>query len=375
MPAKVLILVGDNGGCELWRTFLPTAELQRLGYRGIEWANYEDPELYKIAHLFDAVVLQRLHWEPEHRDYQDKFMQSLHKAGLAVIYEADDDLFTDGFVQRLINHHGYTYEYADQRRQSILHTLKNCDGMTVSTQRIATIARNYTDKPVKVVANYIDLRWFTKVLKTNQRDPKLTGLTIGWAGGNRPDSDVESMAKAWARIAERYPHVTFVIQGHHTKVFYDNVPNERIAMIDWLPVAGYPAGLLNIDIGCCPLGDMPFNRSKTYIKAMEYAVAGAAVVASPVVYGQLIEHGHDGFIAETTDDWEHYLSLLIEDYRLRHDMNKRLLSKVRQFHSLELNAWRWVDAWTEIVNDYRNRQRNRILLPNEVKYEHPQVRV
>lgn len=370
MPVKVLVLVGDQGGCELWRTFLPTAELQRQGFRGIEWGTRDDPNLYKIAHLFDAVVLQRLHWPAAERENEYRFFRALHNAGLAVIYEADDDLFTDGFVQRLMNHHGYTREYAEERRECILHTLRSCDGMTVSTQRLATIARNYTDKPVKVIANYIDLRWFKKVLKANRRDEKLTGLTIGWAGGNRPDSDVESMAIAWARIAERYPHVTFVIQGHHTKVFYDNVPNERIAMIDWLPVSGYPAGLLNIDIGCCPLGDMPFNRSKTYIKAMEYSVAGAAVVASPVVYNQLIEHGHDGYIAETVDDWEKYLSLLIEDYRLRHDMSKRLLAKVRQFHSLELNAWRWVEAWTEIVTDFRTRARNRILLPSEVKYEH-----
>jgi glycosyltransferase involved in cell wall biosynthesis len=158
-----------------------------------------------------------------------------------------------------------------------------------------------------------------------------------------------------------------VIQGHHSKIFYENVPEDRIAMIDWMPVDSYPAGMLNIDIGCCPLTDTTFNRAKTYIKAMEYAASGAAVVASPTVYGQLIEHGIDGYIVHSVEDWVEYLSALIEDYRHRHDMSKALLAKVRKYHSLETQAWRWVHAWTELVSTHKNKQNRRILLPDGVK--------
>jgi glycosyltransferase involved in cell wall biosynthesis len=361
--------VGEQGGCELWRTFLPVSELQRQGVTGIEWGLRDDDRLAGIAHLFDAVVLQRLHWPISERENEARFFRALHRAGLAVIYEADDDLFTDGFVNRLVGHHGYTRATAEERRECILHTLRACDGATVSTQRVATIVREYTDRPVKVVGNYIDLNWWKRVQKAYDRDAKLTGLTIGWAGGNRPDSDVEQMAIAWGHIAERYPQVTFIIQGHHAKAFYDHVPNERIAMIDWLPIEQYPAGLVNIDIGCCPLGDTPFNRAKTYIKAMEYAASGAAVVASPTVYGQLIEHAQDGYLVQSVEEWEQALSALIEDYHLRRRMAKRLLAKVRREHALEGNAWRWLEAWTEIVSDTRSRQHNRIYLPHEVSHE------
>jgi len=216
------------------------------------------------------------------------------------------------------------------------------------------------------VPNFIDLRWFKRVQKAGQRDQNLTGLTIGWAGGARPDADVEDMAKAWGILAEKYPHVTFVIMGFFPKVFYEHVPEERIAHVDWMPIQTYPIGMLNIDIGCCPLSNTVFNRAKTYIKAMEYAASGAAVVASPTVYGQLIEHGVDGYIARSVDDWVEYLSALIDDYRHRHDMSKALLAKVRKYHSLETQAWRWVLAWTELVEEYKKKQ-SKILLPRGVE--------
>lgn len=366
---NVLVLVSKMGGCELWRTFQPVAELQRQGYVGIEWDMRDNPLLAKIAHLFDAVVLQRLSWPAENREFEDKFFHALHRAGLAVIYETDDDLFTDSFVKRNMENWGYSEEQSRGQRDGILRAMQKSDGVTVSTQRVATLARQYTNKPVKVVGNYIDLHWWKMIQKQARRDPHLTGVTIGWAGGRRPDTDMEPMAIAWGRIAAKYPKVTFVIQGHHAKAIFDNVPHERIATIKWMEIDNYPAGMVNIDIGCCPLDNSQFNRSKTFIKAMEYAASNAAVVASPTVYGALIEHGKDGYLAETADDWEQYLSLLVEDYTLRHDMSKRLLAKIRKFYSLETNAWRWVEAWTDIVNQFRERQRQpHILLPKGVEY-------
>lgn len=365
---RVLALVGEQDGCALWRVLLPFSELQRQGYQGIEWGLRDDNRLGALAHRFDAVILPRLHWPPDERAKADKWFDALHRAGMSILYELDDDLFSDDFERRLVQLHGYVAEEAKERRGCIMHTIQRCDGVTVSSQRVATMLRQYLDVPIRVVPNYIDLRWFQKVQKDAVR--KVDGLTIGWAGGIRPDSDVAMMAQAWREIARKYPHVTFVIQGHHAKTFYEQVPNERIAMLDWMPIHSYPAGLKNVDIGCCPLSNTPFNRAKTYIKAMEYAASGAAVVASPTVYGQIIEHGVDGYLAETVDGWIEHLSRLVEDYTHRKQLSKALLAKVRREHTLEKNAWRWVEAWDTLVADHRARQvARRILLPDGVNLQ------
>lgn len=369
MTAKVLVLISRMGGCELWRTLLPVTELQRQGYPLIEWGMRDDGRLAHIVHNFDAVVLQRLSWPADKKQYERNWFNALHNAGLTVIYETDDDLFTDSFVKRNMENWGFSEEQSREQRDGIISAMQNCDGVTVSTQRVATIAREYTDRPVKVVGNYIDLHWWKKIQRQAQRDPRLSGVTVGWAGGRRPDSDVEPMLKAWGRIAEKYPKVMFVVQGHNSDIFFDLVPPERISYTKWLPIDQYPAGLVNIDIGCCPLDDSQFNHGKSFIKAMEYAASNAAVVASPTVYKGLIDHGVNGYIANTVDEWEKYISMLIEDYTLRHDIAKKLLAKIRRLHDLEKNAWRWEQAWSEIIEDHRSRsKRPHILLPKGVNY-------
>jgi glycosyltransferase involved in cell wall biosynthesis len=368
--AKVLAMIEDMDGCALWRVLLPFSELQRQGYQDIEWDSHKNPlvtyvfhEAWWRDHAYDAVILPRKHWAVDDQWMAERWFESLHKAGISVIYEIDDDLFSEDFEERLVTTKGYTAKKARSRRGDIMNTIQRCDGMTVSSQRLATMARQYVDIPIQVVPNYIDLRWFKRVQKSGQRDQNLTGITVGWAGGARPDEDVEQMAKAWGVLAKKYPNVTFVIMGYFPEVFYKHVPEERIAMIDWMSIDTYPVGMLNIDIGCCPLSNTIFNRAKTYIKAMEYAASGAAVVASPTIYGQLIEHGVDGYIARSVDDWVEHLSALIDDYKHRHDLSKALLAKVRKHHSLETQAWRWVYAWTELVEAHREKQSRQILLP------------
>lgn len=366
MGFRVLALVGDMDACSMWRVLQPYTELQRQGMDCAEWGRKDDNRLADVVHVFDAVVIPRQHWPEEQRDKGDRWFNALHKARKAIIYEVDDDMFTDAFVKRLVDNHGYTWEYASTRRDCILHAMQACDGVTVSSQRLATIVREYTDRPVVVVENYIDLKWFRAVQRASERI--VPGLTIGWAGGNRPDGDMIIMAEAWSRIAERHLNVTFVIQGHHTPALYDAVPKGRVASLDWLPIESYPAGLVNIDIGCCPLEDTAFNRAKTPIKAMEYAASGAAVVASPTIYGRVVDNGVNGFICRTADEWEDALHQLVEDRDLRRGMAKALLTKVRERHALEKNAWRWPEAWGEIINDFRTRQSRRIYLPSEVRY-------
>jgi len=370
--AKTLAMIEDMDGCALWRVLNPVAELQRQGYQDIDWDSHKNPlvsyvfhEAWWREHAYDAVILPRKHWKSGDQWKALRWFEALHSAGICVIYEMDDDLFSDDFEARLVTTKGYTPEKAKKRRGDIMETIRQCDGMTVSSQRLATMVRSKVDIPIRVVPNFIDLRWFKRVQKAGHRDDKLTGLTIGWAGGARPDADVEDMAKAWGILAEKYPHVTFVIMGFFPGVFYEHVPEERIAHVDWMPIQTYPIGMLNIDIGCCPLSNTIFNRAKTYIKAMEYAASGAAVVASPTVYGQIIDHGVDGYIARSVDDWVEYLSALIDDYRHRQDMSHTLLAKVRKYHSLETQAWRWVQAWTELVDEYKRKQ-TKILLPRGV---------
>jgi glycosyltransferase involved in cell wall biosynthesis len=123
----------------------------------------------------------------------------------------------------------------------------------------------------------------------------------------------------------------------------------------------YPSGLVEVDIGCASVADAAFERCKSPIKVYEYAVAGAAVVATPTVYSHVIEHGVNGYLAETADEWHLYLSALVDRPSLRGIMARRLLRHVEKRCSLAENAWRWPAAWQQVADDARERRGSLIL--------------
>jgi glycosyltransferase involved in cell wall biosynthesis len=351
LPAgpRILALVSDRSGPALWRCIWPLKALHALGYPA-DYIPKDDSRVAGIVENYDAFLLPRMSWQPEHRHIAQAWFDAIHRAGRIVIYETDDDAFTAAETNRRVEldwTDGKSVERLEAERVERVWAMRECDGVTVSTQRLATITRGLTDKPVVVVPNSIDLRWFRAVVRIAVRT--VPGLTVGWAGGRRHDRDVEQMAEAWGRIAYRYPAVTFVVQGHQPDVIAQHVPADRIVRIPWLGLEEYPMGMRQVDIGCCAVADTAFNRAKSNIKAMEFAAAGAAVVASPTLYASLIDHGSSGFLATDAGEWEDALSELIERHALRQMMARRLLKTVEKRHSLAVNLHRWPAAWQTIM--------------------------
>lgn len=352
---SILALIGrEKTGPDYWRVLAPVTALEKAGYP-CGWDHKDNALIGEIAPAFDGYLLPRVSWPPDQRRIAEAWFASIRKAGKLAIYDSDDDVFTAAETQRRVElawTEGKSYEQLEAERFERIWAMQQCDGVTVSTQRLATIVRSFTSKPVVVVPNAIDLRWFRGIVRQTKR--QATGPTIGWAGGRRHDRDVEQMAEAWGRIAHRYPRVTFVVQGHQPPVIAEHVPADRLVTLPWMPLERYPAGLAQVDIACAGLADTPFNRAKSQIKVMEAAAAGSAVVASPF-YGGLVDHGFSGFLAESAGEWEDGLSELLSKPALRSMMARRLLKTVEKRHSLAVNLWRWPAAWSQIAEAARGR--------------------
>lgn len=355
---SMLALIGDMSGPSLWRVLWPITALEKRGYPA-GWDFKDANGIGQVAPAFDGVVIPRMAWAPGQRAIAEHWFTLLRRAGKLVVYDVDDDVFGAELDRRMLSlgwAEGKTAERLEAERQERIWAMTMCDGVTVSTPRLATIVRGLTARPVVVVPNAIDLPWFRRVLRGAQR--RIDAVTIGWAGGKRPDDDLLAVAEAWRRVAVRCPAVRFVVAGYLSPVLQAAVPAERLVTIPWLPLERYPAGLRDIDIACCSVADTPFNRAKSQIKAIEATVAGACVVVSPTVYGSLVEHGVTGYVAETADAWESALVDLVERPALRPMMARRLLRHVEQRHTLSGNLWRWPAAWSQIAEDAARRRRH-----------------
>lgn len=345
-----------------WRLDRPFARLREAGMvADVCWLG--DDEMPTISPDGRVVVLQRTSFvtvDPgtgtisTSRDQVRAWIARLRAAGaLAVIADMDDDTVSPAYLRWLNASGGLDLVKRERlvtEQEAWRHVVASVDAMTVSTEPLAEVVRRYTDAPVHVVPNAIDVDWFRERLAPRPEWADL--LTIGWAGGRRPDADLEPMAVAWGRIARRYPDVRFVVAGWQPDVIYREVEDiDRIIRVPWQALETYPTAY-QVDIGCCPLADTPFNRCKSPIKAWEYALAGAVVIASPTVYGPFIDHrdeGCRGFLATSADDWEREIAYFIDDASERTTINGWAVEAVEEFHPLADSLSDWVCAYSEIA--------------------------
>lgn len=336
--------VGDN-----WRIIRPFTRLRQAGIDARWYWGAEDqiigtdPErtvlVVRLMTGTDACTIDR--WLAERRP-----------AVRAIVYELDDISWGDAMVTHLRDAdflQGKTEAELLRQGEIARYLASKCDGIITSSEPLSEIVRR--DIPgahVVTVANAIDTRWFRAQMA--HRAPWADHLTIGWCGGRRPEADVIPMAEAWGRIAKRYPAVRFVLAAPLIPdAFYRCLDDiDQVIRFPWVSWPDSPV-LYQTTIGCAAVSESPFSRCKTPIKALEYGTTGAAVVATPALYGEVIEHERNGLLATTADEWEHALSRLIEDEELRLSINRELQGKIEREYSLDVNLHRWPVAMQAIV--------------------------
>lgn len=317
MDTPLLALFHNDTADHHWRVARPFARLAEAGVDAI-MHRLQGAEIPFDLVAGRVVVLPRVIVQGDQAD-ADRYVRALHEAGArAVVFDVDDDEVSGARIEHLDSIEALTcVERArlEDEQRWVQQMVRACDGVTVSTDPLAETVRRYTDKPVVTVPNAIDMTWFRERLVFPPAWSE--HLTIGWAGYRRPEADLLPMAQAWGRIAERYPEVRFVVAGWQPACVYEHVPFDRIIRVPWTnDIDLYPRGM-QVDIGCCSVADTPFSRCKSPIKAWEYTAAGAAVVASRMIYGEQSSRAGPLFVADTPDEWEHAISTYIEYPHLR----------------------------------------------------------
>ncbi len=198
---------------------------------------------------------------------------------------------------------------------------------------IADHARAAGASAVEVLPTVIDLARYPA---TDGR-PEAAGLpTVGWIGQRATASFLQPLAPVFRQLAG------------------DGVARFSAVGIDaaalGLPMGAEPwseatevSSIRRFDVGIMPLLDGPFERGKCGYKLIQYMACGLPVVASPVgVNRQIVEHGVNGFLAETPEQWATALRTLLANPMLRQQMGQAGRQKVEKSYCLDVTAPRLV---------------------------------
>lgn len=203
---------------------------------------------------------------------------------------------------------------------------------------------------VAVLPNVIDPDFFPRGIEMVKR-----GVRMGWQGGASHYEDLYFLKDVIKEVLEKNKTAKFVYFGDmRFKGLFKNCPQDQIEWHHWVSHSTYPykLGLMNLDIGLCPLVDNRFNRNKSAIKWMEYSLMGMATVASNIPpYSPVIDNGRTGILcgASDTKGWVDALNDLISDKHKRMNLAKRAEEEVLTNHNANTKAHLWIEAYEKAL--------------------------
>jgi hypothetical protein len=282
----------------------------------------------------DLVIIQRYFPSPG----TVPALAAIFDAGKPVVYDTDDDW------SAVPPHHPFHPRMAAVLPH-IEETARRAALVTVSTPVLAEVYRMVNAR-VQVVPNLLpDALW--KQAKPPTRP--VTAVLLAATSSHQPD--LAPLETALTELARKMAgKVRFVFYG--CPPAGDSFPGATI--LPFAPdYAAYAARLprLGCTIGLAPLADTPFNRAKSPVKWMEYAVAGATgIFADLPPYRDVVTPGETGLLAGSDPKaWVEALSHLIGDAALRRRLATQAMAAVAEKHLLSKGAGQYYQAWSQAV--------------------------
>ncbi len=303
-----------------------------------------------IAGAADVVLIQR-DAGPIQLDQLKVWLSAWRSRGGKIIYEIDDDLLdAEGLLQR-----GFAGDIKSLTAK-VGWLAAEADAVFVSTPHLQKKIQKFNQN-VCLTPNFLDPNlWKVGEERLNgshyskKRDRDV--IRIGYIGTPTHDKDLSVVAQAMQQIEKTFgSRVEIEVIG----AFQDREPmfgkrvglpkkNDYPNFVDWLHRR------VDWDIGIIPLAVDEFNKSKSYLKFLEYAALNMAVVCSNIEpYRSVVEHQKNGLLVDSdTGAWVQTISSLIENEALRKKLAESAFVTVSESHLLANGSSLLLDFLGEI---------------------------
>lgn len=332
---RVLIAVGIGGASLRYRARLAAEGLALQGVTA-DVRHYRDPELPSLAAAADAFVLYRV---PATQQVLAVVEAVRHRPEpIPLVFDIDDLIFDESVraeVRGIAHLSAQEVELWWQGVRRYRTTMEVCDAYIGSTELLCEHAAEVTGMPVYRWANGVG-RLLARASDAELRRPRREGpVRLGYfSGTDTHDHDWAAVEPAVLDVMARHPDVELWLGGYLNPTpalapFDHRV--HRMPFVPWHDLCGL---LHDVDVNLAPLEMRGrFNEAKSAIKWLEAALVGTPTVASPTQpFREAVEHGVNGLLASTHDEWVEALDLLVRDLPTR----RRLGARARRDALLEL---------------------------------------
>ncbi len=285
----------------------------------------------------DVVAIQR-----EFEGDNDDFFTILNAAKAhhrPIIYDVDELLFDPCENEKIDNNVNFIAATA----------LVEADLVVASTQKLKEALAPFNPN-ITVLPDYLDdTLWHFKAVSLKKAGP----VNLCFIGDDSDQEDINFIAPVLKRLLiDHKPTLHFELIGPKLPAYLEVLPN-----VSWKPMPSldYKAHVAfyqsqEADIFIAPLVNNLRNNCKSPKHFFEHAAMGVPGVYSALEpFTTTVDHGVDGFLASTYEDWIRYLDLLISDPERRSSVAQAAQNKVKAHYLLKNNIQNWQDILGDIV--------------------------
>jgi hypothetical protein len=249
-----------------------------------------------------------------------------------LVYECDDDMLN-------ATPWGLPHLQTDRAKESIKRCLRLCDAVTTTNEYLAETIRPYNEN-IYILPNHV------KASLLDMQRPRRQRLTIGWAGGTSHLGDMMTVHRPMTDILDANPEVDMHFIGFD---FTPMVGYRNSRWTAWSADVGHYYKNVDFDIAIAPSEDQIFNRSKTWLRALEMGALGIPIVAqNRLPYSDYVIDGKTGFLVDSDQDWFDRITDLINDADMREEMGAAAREQAAGY--VIEDGWRlWEQAYESIA--------------------------
>ncbi len=241
------------------------------------------------------------------------------------------------------------YHQYDDHRNTFVRTflsrklqalMRGCAVCAVGNAYLADYAKRFCSD-VRILPTVVD----TGIYKPASIRKIDSPITIGWIGTPSTWNFVKPLVPSLQLLARRPGVLVKIIGAGRIEM-----PPVGLDFVEWSEDSEI-ADIQSMDIGIMPLPDELWARGKCGYKLIQYMACGLPVVASPVgVNSTIVEHGVNGYLAESLDEFKVYIEQLLVNQELRSIMGSNGRLRVESDYSLKAHAPRFVKIIDDAIN-------------------------
>lgn len=172
------------------------------------------------------------------------------------------------------------------------------------------------------------------------KDQHTSEIIVGWTGSHSTLMYLEVLIPFLEKVYKKVPF--------HLMIICDRPPTYMPSFstfIKWKEDTEI-IDLLNFNIGIMPLIEDPWTEGKCGFKAIQYMALAIPAVVSPVgANKKIVDHGINGYICSSEQEWESALLQLIQNEGLRTEMGLKAKEKIVKHYSVSSNKMNFLSLF------------------------------